>query len=89
VNRKLGLTGVSLLFVLGALAACGGGGGGGGSAAAPAPTNMSRFAYVANFDNNNVSSYSINATTGALTTIGAAVATGSLPVSVTTTGTIL
>ena len=35
MNGKLGLTGVSLLFVLATLAACGGGGSGDGSVAAP------------------------------------------------------
>ncbi|MDO8990766.1 MAG: beta-propeller fold lactonase family protein [Sideroxyarcus sp.] len=42
-----------------------------------------RFAYVANANDNNISAYSINATTGALTSVGATVATESIPQSVT------
>ena len=47
-----------------------------------------KFAYVANSGSNDVSAYTINATTGALTPIGAVVAAGTGPRSVTTTGTI-
>jgi hypothetical protein len=78
VNGKLGLTGVSILFVLATLAACGGGGGGdgesgGGSATAP-PSNNSAAAPPPN----NV----------ALSSIGAAVVAGIRPYSVAITGTI-
>ena len=52
-----------------------------------ATTPSGKFAFVANFTVNNVSAYTINATTGALRG-GAAVATGTSPFSVTTTGTI-
>ena len=86
MNRKLGLTGVSILFVLATLAACGGGGdsgGSGGSSAEAQPSdNVPHFAYVTNFDDNNVSAYSINAKTGVLTSIGAAVTTGTSPESI-------
>ncbi len=44
-----------------------------------------KFAYAANYGSSNVSAYTINASTGALTP---AVAAGSFPFSVTTTGTI-
>jgi len=47
-----------------------------------------KFAYVANAGFANVSTYSINTTTGVLTPVGAAVAAGTAPVSITTTGTI-
>jgi 6-phosphogluconolactonase (cycloisomerase 2 family) len=43
---------------------------------------------VANQTSNDVSAYTINATTGALTSVGAAVAAGTKPISVTTIGTI-
>ena len=42
-----------------------------------------KFAYVANIYGNNVSAYSINTTTGALTAVGPAVAAGYGPRSVT------
>jgi YVTN family beta-propeller protein len=49
-----------------------------------------RFAYVANFGfglaSNDVSAYTINATTGALTSVGSNAPTGRRPVSVATTG---
>ena len=67
MNSKSALAGVSILFVLATLAACGGGGGGGGSAAAtPPPNNVPRFAYVANGSDNTVSIYTVNAATGQL-----------------------
>ena len=47
-----------------------------------------KFAYVANLTSSDVSAYSINTTTGVLTSLGAAVAAGTSPYSVTTTGTI-
>ena len=47
-----------------------------------------KFAYVAHANPNNVSAYTINATTGAFTNIGAAVAAGSGLNSITTSGTI-
>ena len=82
----------AVLFVLATLAACGAGGGGDGSAAAPSPENLTAaalppgnvagFAYVANQGSDNVSAYTINATTGALTSVGAAVAAGIGPSSV-------
>jgi 6-phosphogluconolactonase (cycloisomerase 2 family) len=42
-----------------------------------------RFAYVANFNSNNVTTFSINQTTGALTEVGTEVAAGTAPSSVT------
>ena len=42
-----------------------------------------KFAYVANYGSGNISAYAINARTGALTSIGAAVAAGAFPTSVT------
>ncbi len=42
-----------------------------------------QFAYVANFGDNTVSAYSIDASTGALTVVGSPVATGRYPYSVT------
>src|SRR5437868_1626730 len=46
------------------------------------PQTTPQFAYVANFTSNNVSAFSINATTGALTTVGSPVAAGTGPISV-------
>ena len=43
-----------------------------------------RFAYVQNQESNNITSYTINATTGALTALGAPVAAGSSPSSIIT-----
>jgi hypothetical protein len=45
-----------------------------------------QFAYVANFGSGNVSTYAINATTGALTEVGTAVAAGDTPGSIITLG---
>ena len=96
VISKRELTGVSILFVLATLAACGGGGGGGdastggGSASstgAPPSNNVTGFAYVANSASNDVSAYTINAATGALTSIGTPVAAGTGPTSIITTRT--
>jgi len=42
-----------------------------------------KFAYVANWSTNNISAYTINATTGALTGVGAAVAAGTSPHDIT------
>jgi 6-phosphogluconolactonase (cycloisomerase 2 family) len=86
MNSKRTLTGIVTLFVLAALAACGGGGGGGGAAATPPPNNpppnnVPRFAYVANYDDDTVSIYTVNATTGQLRHNGY-VATGANPISV-------
>ena len=53
---------VGWLFLL---QACGGGGGGGGGGA-PSPSNVPRFAYVANQSDNTISMYTVNATTGQL-----------------------
>ncbi|HOJ79094.1 MAG TPA: hypothetical protein PLZ08_12985 [Bacillota bacterium] len=51
----------------------------------PKPNPITRyFAYVANYDSNNISAYTINPTIGALTPIGASVATGSKPYSIVT-----
>jgi 6-phosphogluconolactonase (cycloisomerase 2 family) len=47
-----------------------------------------KFAYVANFTSNNVSAFTINAATGTLTSVGAAVAAGIRPNSITITGAI-
>ena len=92
MNSKLGLTGVSILFVLATLAGCGGGGDGSVSAAAPPPNdaaaapppnNAPNFAYVANSDSGNVSAYAINASTGALSEVaGSPFAAGTQPTSV-------
>jgi len=46
-----------------------------------------KFIYVANMFVNNVSAYSVNATTGALTSLGAPVPSGSTPFSIVTTRT--
>lgn len=80
MTGKFWLTGVSILFVLATLSACGGGGGG-GAAAAPSPNNVPRFAFTANFNDNTVSSYTVNPTTGQLRHNGF-VAAGSQPYSV-------
>ncbi len=66
MNSKPGLTGVSVLFVLATLAACGGSGDGGGSASAPPPNNVAGFAYVTDSSSGDVSAYTIDASTGAL-----------------------
>ena len=82
---KRGLNTAATLFVLAILTACGGGGGGGGgggSAAAPPSNNVPRFAYVANYNDNSVSLYTVNATTGQLRHNGYAAA-GTNPYSVT------
>jgi 6-phosphogluconolactonase (cycloisomerase 2 family) len=71
VDRKLGVTGVSVLFAIAMLAACGGGGDTGGdtTAAAPPPDNVAGFAYVVNNGSDNVSAYAIDTETGALTEV--------------------
>jgi 6-phosphogluconolactonase len=66
---------ISLIALL--LAACGSGGGGSGSTAASSPT---AFAYVTS--TNGVSAFTIDASTGALTSVGT-VAAGNAPSSVT------
>lgn len=48
-----------------------------------------KFAYVTNSNSNDVSVYTINAMTGALTSVGAAVATGTRPYSIFTIATVL
>ena len=77
MTNKLEWTGASLLFVFAALAACGGG----GSSAAPTANTVPRFAYVANNEDNTVSGYTVNATTGQLRHNGYAL-TGTSPQSV-------
>ncbi len=72
---------VAVLLLALALAACGGGGGGGGNGASTSgdggaapgsggsqtpPVLVSRFAYVANFDDGTVSAYTVDAATGRL-----------------------
>ena len=47
-----------------------------------------RFAYVANAGSDDVSAYTINPTTGALTLVGTAAGTGANVFDVATTGTI-
>ena len=78
------------------LQACGGGGKKAAPASASAPV-VSIFAYVANDSSNDVSAYTLNTTTGALTPVncgggagcnGANFAAGTNPSSVTTTRTI-
>jgi 6-phosphogluconolactonase (cycloisomerase 2 family) len=67
MTSKHGLTSVSILLLLATLAACSGGSSGSsGSIAAPQPDNVPRFAYVANFNDNTVSIYTVNASTGQL-----------------------
>ena len=65
--------------------------GGSGTATANVTTVVvncvSRFAYVANFGTNDVSAYTINATSGALSPL-TAVSAGAAPVAITTTGTL-
>ena len=51
--------------------------------AAPVNSIIPRFAYVANSGSNDVSAYTINASTGGLTSVGAPVAAGTNPYSVT------
>jgi DNA-binding beta-propeller fold protein YncE len=75
MTDKFGLTGFSMLLVLAALAVP--------AAAAPhGPSNVPRFAYVANQKENTVSIYTVNAATGQLRHNGY-VATGTGPRSVT------
>lgn len=62
------------------LTACAGGGGG-GAGGSPAASNMPRFAYVTNSNDNSVSIYTVNASTGQLRHNGY-VATGNIPYSV-------
>jgi DNA-binding beta-propeller fold protein YncE len=76
VDRKLGAAGIAVLFVLATLGACGGGGDStvaappaSISAATQSPDNVAGFAYVANSGSDNVSAYTINATTGALSEV--------------------
>ena len=77
-NRKIGYLLLCLAPTL--LAACGGGGGGG----AAAGTTTVRSVYVANYGDNNISQYTIDASTGALTPkVPATVAAGAGPQSVT------
>ena len=65
------------------LAACGGGGGGGdGGGGGGGATNIPRYAFVANINDNSVSSYVVDADSGRLKYIGKAAA-GSQPQSVT------
>jgi 6-phosphogluconolactonase len=68
-NPKIILGSAALITLL--LAACGSGGG--GSTGAPAPKT---FAYVANSTSNDVSAYTIDSSTGALTQIKCTSATG-------------
>jgi YVTN family beta-propeller protein len=75
MTDKFGLAGFYMLFVLAALAVP--------AAAAPhGPSNVPRFAYVANQKENTVSIYTVNAATGQLRHNGY-VATGTGPRSVT------
>lgn len=78
-NRKIH-SGLLFLPML-VLAACGGGGGGGDGGGVGA-TNIPRYAFVANFGDNSVSSYVVDADTGRLKYIGKAAA-GLNPISVT------
>jgi len=90
---------LSILFVLATLVACSGGGGGGdgasaavpngagggggGSVLAQLPNNVAGFAYVANNASDNVSAYTIDATTGVLSEVaGSPFAAGTDPSSV-------
>ena len=71
-------------FATAALAGCGGGGGGGPAPVVPQPM-VSMVAYVTNggvAGSNDVSAYAVNPTTGALTSIGAAVPAGTDPVAI-------
>ena len=49
---------------------------------------LGRFAFVASDISNNISVFTINGNTGALTAVGSPVATGTSPASVATTGKI-
>ena len=103
MNDETCLTGVSLLFVVATLTACGGGGGGDGSAATAAPSpssaspvpppdsatptppseNVAGYAYVANAYSDNVSAFTIDGTTGALSEVeGSPFAAEDHPISV-------
>src|SRR5512139_737025 len=80
-SRRLGqawiLIGIFSLFTI-LFLACGNDGGGGIEARIP------RFAYVANWADNSVSAYTIDATTGALRSVaGSPTAAGTSPCSVT------
>src|SRR5690348_18182000 len=67
---QLRLSGILALWIL--VTGCGGGGGGFQPPPSPnpSPSRTPRFAYVANVGSNNVSMYTIDASTGALTSIG-------------------
>src|SRR4051812_40072222 len=54
----------------------------GGNTSAPTANNVAGFAFVANFNPNDISAYTIDATTGALTALGAPVAAGTSPSSI-------
>ena len=62
-TRKLVVAGTPTAFALALIVAACGGGGGGGSAA---PNNIPRFAFLANFDDNTLSAYTVNPATGQL-----------------------
>ena len=47
-----------------------------------------KYAYVANFGSNNVLAYTIDASTGVLTSVGSPVASGTGPGSITVAGSI-
>src|SRR5437879_9124175 len=69
-----------LVFVPALFIGCGGG----ASISSPSPTPVltPRFAFVANFASGDVSAFTINASTGALTAVGSPVAVGTNPISI-------
>src|SRR5258705_12595472 len=69
---------ILLVFLPALLIGCGG-----GASISPTPVLTPQFAYVANFTSNNISAYTINAGTGALTAVGSPIAAGSGPAAVT------
>ena len=74
------INGGLLLLSMLVLAACGGGGGGDSGGGGGGATNIPRYAFVANSNDNSVSSYVVDADTGRLKYIGK-VAAGVSPLS--------
>src|SRR5437868_173609 len=70
--------GMVLVFVPALFIGCGG-----GASISSTPVLTPQFVYVANFTSNNISAYTINASTGELTAVGQPIAAGSGPAAVT------
>ena len=64
MDSKFFVASVFSLVALAALTACGGGDGGGSTTITPPPNTVPRFAYAANFLDNTVSIFTVNAATG-------------------------